>query len=776
MTTEPRRRNRAGFYAFAFTAVVATGLVNLFAESWDAAFRFNLILHPLLGTGLAILLLVSLFTALRAQIPGLTFKLITAAVVIVFAAMVRAFTLQHLPIYVSNVIAGLLIPLLACVGMFFFVTGVPLMPTITRSRNAWLNLALITIWLTAAMLGLFILIGASAGRVPSWVFDFHTAAGLTATVLGFGALGVPAFRSGGLRALLEGAALALVLLAVAGVALNVLSPSPPSFPPVTAHLSTTPLEQRLPEDRDPVPLPVPAKWVEVTASCGGSDCHAEIVEDVAHSVHDLTYRTEHMHKVLGLLSAEEGEHNQAICAGCHVPGSLFEDGPSADDYRDLTHLSCVFCHSVTEAAVDGHFRSHWTVELATEHLHPFVEAEARGELLSRWQGLGVQLNPRAHGRAFRQDVIAEDRFCQSCHHMQVRERDESQRCVDCHMVANELNRRPDDDSQLTAVVSGSSHRFPGANSTLHRLLGRDDEADQIERFLAGELFLEALEDFYDSPPRRARLEGQARRENFFYAEIETAFSPPPRPGAETELSVTTRNLRLGHPFPSSSLDLEEAWLEVEVTDENGDRVFSAGGVDLDGRVLSDAPRLGGYLMGRDGERVRHYRVWQIAEEVVERRIPIGGEVTDRFTWTVPPGSTRHLTVRARWRYRKLGHDFWRWAYPDRPAIPSAVVVEHFAQHAVEGSSDVGQHGTSDLGSTEAPKESVEKVVVEVDGGEPAEGEVPDDGLRAGHGEDGQRQGDDRHQQHEALGRAGHCRRRESAAGRGALKIRGCAAA
>lgn len=670
------RRRRIGFVASVFTLVLLSGFHNLWSASWSPYFRLNLLLHPALGVVAMLTIIATLFESVRKQVPQLGLRHLITFVVMCFVAMARGFTLKHGPESVSNLLTLVLTPVLVGSTVFFITRTVPLLPAIARARRGWAHLALVCLWLLALLLGVMLLATAAAGRVASWIVSFHAAVGYAATAVGIWVLVAPArgrLRESGVLAGVSagGATLLLLALAVNGIG-HLLRPDP-EVTPVELHLSVIPPADRQPGDRDPSPLPMDASWIEIGDSCGASACHEGLLEEHRRSVHATAYHTPHMQKVLTLLADELGEPAQAMCAGCHVPGSLFEGGPPTSAYQTRANMSCVLCHSVVAAEIDDALRSRYTVAPPVRHLAPFRDAEARGTALARFERTLIQLNTRAHGRALGTAALSDDALCLACHHTQLRSvagtepTSERQRCIDCHMASRTAFGHDD---------AARSHLFVGSNTTIPTLRSDAATADETERWMRGEFLVATFEDLY-AKDGEERILGDERLAGYEYGEMAASFAAPPRVGEVAELTIRTRNVGMGHAFPESSLDLEEAWLEVRVTDANGELVFSSGGVDAEQRILPGSHTLGGRLLDADGRPIEHYRVWAGVTELVDRQIPAGGSVEDRFEFRVPEGTRGHLNVDARWHYRKLGQAFWDWAYGSERPIPSPVVLRVF---------------------------------------------------------------------------------------------------
>lgn len=688
----PAASRRVTWYALVFTVVLASGFLNQGVAADSTFHLLNLVLHPVLGVVATVTIIATLFRRIRNEVPSFNPIHVAGFVIICFVALTRSFTMSRVSEHVSNVLTAILSPLLIGATIFFLLRTVPILARLLRTRNGWAHLALLSLWMLALLVGVLIASNALRGRVPVWMFPFHAALGYGAAGVGSWVLLKPAWRR--LRA--SGLALGVSagLLAFFGAKAGVDGAASTAglerqIAPTTVHLSVIPSAGREPADRDVLPFATDASWIEITESCLGSQCHAALEEGFRHSLHNLSYRPEHMHRVLDLLASELGSAETSMCAGCHIPGSLFTGGPPAEAYRDRTNLPCVFCHSVTEAVVDDHQRSRFTVTPRSAALAPFRAAELAGGQLPAWRRMAIQLNTGAHGKAFTPPILKEDAFCLACHHTQILpdgpappadprapesgESDDAEsvtlRCVACHL--------PSFDS-LEPEQARRDHFFPGSNATIPALLGLDEPRRFTELWMQSQLLVRTFADLYKTPNVERRF-GDERKNAFFYAELSAAFDAPPRAGEPAALVLTTRNLGMGHPFPASSLGLAEAWLEVRVSDAAGRTVFASGGLDELQRILDGSHTLGGQLFDAAGAPIDRYRVWAAAHEVIDRQIPYPGSVDDRFTFTVPIDADRHLNVDAVWRYRKLGQAFWAWAYPDRAEIPSSEVVRVFTQ-------------------------------------------------------------------------------------------------
>lgn len=658
-----------------FVLVVLSGFLNLVSRSWGPAFRLNLILHPLLATFVTVTLVRNVFARLRQEVPGLGPFTGLAFVAVFFLALLRVFALKHLPIEVSNRVAGqILIPLFVLV-VFLVLRAIPLLGGVLRPRTVLKQVGTLVVWTLTASLGALIL--PARGRpTERMIFDFHTVLGVGATVVGWIVLVAPARRALGWRAVSRRVALGLALFAGVGLAVDVAARRATDrqrFPSVDFHLATVPFERRASDERAPAARGVGAAWMDISRSCGDGDgCHGGVLDEARHSLHGVSYQPGHMQRVLDLVDSELGAANEGVCAGCHLPAALLAEGAPRGRAGERDALPCVFCHSVTDAQVLDSQRSRYTVTLDRALLAPFRDAEARGGPIASAERFLLSLNPRAHGRAFTPPAIREDGFCLSCHHGALRTIAPGPSCVDCHMERS---------SDLGLEGRGRNHFFPGSNVASFEILGWPRFAELNARWSRSELFVRALEDLYAKGGRRDFRLGPERLGSFFYMTLDSELTAID--GERARLAVRTASTRMTHPFPASSLDIQETWLEVRVTGRDGSTLFASGGTGPDGELLEGTHTLGGRMLGPDGRPIEHYRIWDAASVTVDRELAPGGTIEDVFELRLPAAGERVLNVDAAWRYRKLGHAFWRWAYgPERPP-PTLTVLRHFTQYDLD---------------------------------------------------------------------------------------------
>jgi hypothetical protein len=665
--------------------LILSGLASVFLNDWGLIYRANLILHPLLGVAFTLVMyyfawrrfhrLGAAFSA-RLWVGLPAFLSVTLPLVGFGAAALRfyafAFTLGALLV----------------VGMFRLARAI----AVREWLVAAFNYGGFGLWSLSVYSGLAVIRMAEAGGI-TYIVLFHRVIGMAFSItfvlmILLSLAGVfaksqsfadeqPRVWESLLALLTRGravaddqprawSALVYALLAsgcLAGlVALERASDL--AAPAFTVSLSPLTLARRAAGDRTMAfadPRVAPAA-VELTSSCEG--CHSEIARSLRDSNHAVSMATPHVAKLLSLLRSEEGAANTKACAACHAPAALFD--PREDDAWLANHpdMSCSFCHSVRDVQVNTPRETLPTYTLRPPLGHVGLFLQNGVEKTPEWlNSFLIRLSPVSHGRQFSAPVLASDRFCEACHLLQIPVEEQrglvKPRCIDCHMrPLHEMGQGPGE---------VRSHFFPGANAAVARFAHREESANLISRWIAGD-YPFSISGWENRGWERLGGRPLATWLWMIYQTKDEAV-----PGHDFSLAIRTANVGVEHQFPAAPLDLAEAWLEVRVRDAQGQTLFQSGIADAGGRIPPDGHRLGGRVLDEDGRPVEHYRVWRPEHDVVDRVIDQGRTTDDRYSFHIPTTAQGPLSVQAEWKYRKLSREFVDWAYGSATAIPSVVV-------------------------------------------------------------------------------------------------------
>jgi hypothetical protein len=413
--------------------------------------------------------------------------------------------------------------------------------------------------------------------------------------------------------------------------------------------------------------------------CGDPRCHQSLVEQWKYSQHrfaasDLLFR-----KVLERLEREKGgpELNY-FCLNCHAPSLVLSPdragGITLDRLKTSEGITCKSCHTMTEGTRTAHPRD-GSYELRSEEPYPVTLGEPG--YLTAWRGY-IRWDLRLHFRNYSiPDLAVTGSQCAACHvasmptfvtgldkNMKVADLYTSWKnsiypaqgktCITCHMPERSRDERG---------FTYPDHRMPGLNTGLPLMVEGDDET------LAG---AQKTAEF-----TKELAKGESRWPDaipFLALQIETREEP--RPGEMFSISIKTTNTGVGHYFHAGPSTLNEVWLEVEITDGTGRRIFHSGGVDeASGNVDGSAHELGAQVFDSQGNLIRDCSIWRTASFSEGRRIEPFQTVEDRYDFAIPADCRFPLRIDARWNHRRASQAFMDWVYGGKgPSLPVVQLV------------------------------------------------------------------------------------------------------
>ena len=435
---------------------------------------------------------------------------------------------------------------------------------------------------------------------------------------------------------------------------------------------------------DPAKAPAthPKDWLN-SASC--QNCHAQAFADWSDSNHRLMGNSHPYYKAVQALAREtEGEAFGQWCQGCHMPQQVLTgqtDLPKGSHMLERGGTSlieahkagkpvveegtgCLLCHRITRLE-DAGGNSAFTVNLKDRESYVFEDApggSARHWLAERQ----INARPAMHKASYQKDFYQDAALCKSCHNEFapgtganiVNTWDEWQNssfakaedpaarrtCIDCHM-----NPEPGNGG---APVAGQStengtlkarlyrHNFTGAQ---HQLVGlRNPELEQ-----------ESLALLRSSATLSARIEAQ---------------------NGQQALVVRVANTGAGHALPTGVADFRELWLELTLTDANGQVVLQSG-QPVNGAVPEDA-RLFRKVFGDAEGKPVGLKFWRYAKLLEDTRIPADGWRDE--AWPLPADAKGPFQVDIKLNFRtypKWVNDIVRKGEPDLPE-PPIVTLNH----------------------------------------------------------------------------------------------------
>jgi hypothetical protein len=330
-------------------------------------------------------------------------------------------------------------------------------------------------------------------------------------------------------------------------------------------------------------------------SCGTAGCHQQIVEEWQPSAHRYAAMDTFFQGVQKVMAEQNGPESTRYCGGCHDPISLFS-GSKNVFAEDLTGqigyqegVSCLSCHGVRETDLQGN--ANYVMTQPPGYLFQWAD-EGAGRLVRDFL---IRTYPDQHNALSKRAFKAPE-YCAACHKQFIDEEvnrvgwvqlqnqydnwkasywyiegepERTIECRECHMPLVEDSRDPAagdaaDYNRSPGDGRHRSHRFIAANSMMPEILdlpGWHEQARLTERWLKGDFAIPEIADKWTDGPV-----------------VELALRTPAHAVAGETLPirlVMTAN-KVGHDFPTGPLDIIQSWVEIRVTDDAGNEVFSSG--------------------------------------------------------------------------------------------------------------------------------------------------------------------------------------------------------
>ena len=186
-----------------------------------------------------------------------------------------------------------------------------------------------------------------------------------------------------------------------------------------------------------------------------------------------------------------------------------------------------------------------------------------------------------------------------------------------------------------------------------------------------------------------------------------------RPGEEVVVQTILTNNKTGHDFPTGPMDMIEAWVEVEVTDDSGRVVFASASTDERGYLVDPEIVFKGEPIDRQGKLVGKHELWNKVGSRFKRSLFPGFSDTVDFAFecpAMPSGSDRgpilepsgeekftvpdeftggRLKVTATLRYCKFSAPFLDRLFGEQAGLRSAVTDMSRAETVIRVTHDDG---------------------------------------------------------------------------------------
>jgi hypothetical protein len=450
-------------------------------------------------------------------------------------------------------------------------------------------------------------------------------------------------------------------------------------------------------------------------SCGTAGCHEQIVQEWQPSAHRYAAMDPLFQGIQAVMAQQNGPESTRYCGGCHDPISLFA-GAKTTFQEELTHqhgyqegISCLACHAIRETDVQGN--ADYVTSPPSDYLWQWGDSGparvARDFLIRTYPDEHLLLSKR---------MYKAPEYCAACHKQFIdqevnnvgwvqlqnqydnwkasrwyHEGDASKtiECRECHMPlvassdpasgdAADYNRSPGDGKHR-------SHRFIGANSMVPAMLKLEGWEEQVR--LTG-LWLSGR---YEVPEIRDKwAEGPV-------IGLELEAPEFARPGETVPIRVVLVANKVGHDFPTGPLDIIQSWVELHVTDDEGNPVFSTGRRDERNFIEPGSFLFKAEPVDQYGALIDRHNLWEMVgvryrralfpgysdsvEYMVACPSSLGAQAagparreSERVQELVTPAAPGTLLVKARLNYRKVDQFLLNYLLGEESGVTAPVLA------------------------------------------------------------------------------------------------------
>lgn len=378
-------------------------------------------------------------------------------------------------------------------------------------------------------------------------------------------------------------------------------------------------------------------------SCGS--CHPEIFKMWSGSTHANAWKNPLFQAVynLGKKTAEGEWQKRSIesCVRCHHPighSSGDKDLPLDDEKGGVI---CDFCHSVRATTGVGNA--------------PFILSPGNAAAMEG----GIKYGPfddspdTIHKNQF-SELHTRSEFCGGCHDVSHAGNDlpieqtytewregpyntgdpeTSVHCQDCHMrqrpgfPCTGSTERPDNPGLATPEIMG----------------GKNRPHIWTHYFVGGSVVPVSLPPNSEAQPKMAveRLQNAAT--------LEVHVSPDIQKSGLFKFQVVIKNTGAGHYLPTGLTEIRQMWLEVSVTDSEGNPLYNSGAVDKEGKIDPEATIYHTVFGNEKGEPTLD--VWEATHIISDNRVPPKGKKVEKFVCLVSNNVKLPIKINAVLNYR-----------------------------------------------------------------------------------------------------------------------------
>ncbi|MDQ2834478.1 MAG: tetratricopeptide repeat protein [Acidobacteriota bacterium] len=426
------------------------------------------------------------------------------------------------------------------------------------------------------------------------------------------------------------------------------------------------------------------------AYCG--HCHQESHKQWRESAHSNANRVPYYLRNVALLNDSKGVEYSRHCEGCHDPVALFAGVLTGKVPKrrpfDQDGVTCTVCHSIQKVDTrgTGSYVMGVPAVLVDEDGAPMTRKVSDAEILAHLD---------RHSKAVMKDFYRGPEFCGSCHKAALPHsindykwqrafsvydewqnssfakqsplpfygKDSVSTCQTCHMQREALQLR-DPGAKKGELAS---HRWLGANTSIPKIYGFDEQAARIVEFLKNGVFnvdIFAIE--HGEMADGAAVRGLSAPLGL------TAFKVAP--GETLTADVVIQNKGIAHSHVPEQRDMYESWVEFTVKDASGKVLHQSGFIKPNGDLDETAHSFTNRLINAGGTLNDLHQVWANRVVAYNNTIQSGRSQLVRYTFQMPSAGVGPVTITAAVRYRRFDQhfmDFGMGKHFEQPVVDMA---------------------------------------------------------------------------------------------------------
>ncbi len=428
---------------------------------------------------------------------------------------------------------------------------------------------------------------------------------------------------------------------------------------------------------------------QIATSSECAVCHKDVADQWIDSTHKKAASDPTYVRNINLLATKKAITATRYCEGCHAPIALLTGalspggfhGGQPDTHANREGVNCLSCHGIQNIE---HLKGNASYRFGPAE--PYLFEGSDNSFLRALNRLSIRLAPEQHKQDMGRDITKKSEFCATCH-AQFMDKDmnnwgwvkmqddysawlngpysaqnprfnisEAVNCQQCHMP-----KIPGQDPSADHNGQVKSHRFLGGNTLTAMLSDSPTQLEETIRFLQTNKMRITI----DKPNRDSATQNYAPLEKqdrdnvtapYFYYLNEKA-----------KLNISVSNIGVGHNFPGGTIDINEAWIELTVTDAQGNLIYTSGKLNENDEVDPASYFYRSMPVDRTGKDVWRHDLFNMIGDRYRNSIPPGGSDIATFEFEIPSWAISPLQISSALKYRKLNKRYTAWALENEHA-------------------------------------------------------------------------------------------------------------